>query len=219
MHPSWEAALAPVGATIDRLMDRAQAARIQGEAVVPSQDRILAAFDTPLDEVRAIILGQDPYPSPGHAIGLAFAVEPGVRPKPPSLRNILTEWSADLGRPIPDSPDLLLWQHEGVLLLNTTLTTMERTPGAHASWGWQEVTSAAIRAVAESGQTAVGVLWGASAKALDPHFGALPTISSVHPSPLSARKGFFGSRPFSSVNRLLELHGSAPLTWRLTPDG
>ncbi len=215
MHPSWQAALAPVGDALELLLRRADRERANGVTVVPAQDHILRAFEQPLNKVRVVIIGQDPYPNAGHATGLAFDVPRGTHPLPPSLRNILTEWSTDLGRPIPATCDLSQWAEEGVLLLNTSLTTVEGERAAHAKWGWQAVAEAAIQAIDATGQPCVGLLWGAHAQSLQPAFGSIPVITSAHPSPLSASRGFFGSRPFTCVNAQLVQLGAEPLEWRL----
>lgn len=176
---------------------------------------MLRAFQQPFDEVRVLIVGQDPYPTPGHAVGLSFSVAPEVRPLPGSLLNIFRELTSDLGVPPPGNGDLTPWTRQGVLLLNKSLTTAPRKPGAHRGKGWEQVTEQAIRALAARGTPLVSVLWGRDARNVRPLLGDLPSVESVHPSPMSADNGFFGSRPFSRANDLLVRQGAQPVDWRL----
>ncbi|MFM6974044.1 MAG: uracil-DNA glycosylase [Agromyces sp.] len=215
MHSSWHAALAPVQPDIEAVLERVNAERAAGQLVLPAPDRVFRAFDRPLEEVRVVIVGQDPYPTPGHAVGLAFSVAREVQPLPPSLRNILTEWHDDLGFEIPATGDLSAWSEAGVMLLNRTLTVRAGEAGSHAAIGWEAVTRRAIAALVERGGPLVAVLWGAHAQSLLPVLGDVPSITSVHPSPLSAYRGFFGSKPFSRANALLEAQGSSPVNWAL----
>lgn len=171
---------------------------------------------TDLPDVKAVILGQDPYHGPGQAHGLCFSVREGVEP-PPSLKNIFSELNADLGLPIPQSGELTKWAHEGVLLLNTTLTVREGRPNSHKGQGWELLTDSVIRKLNERMKPVVFILWGAHARAKK-QFITSPqhlVLESAHPSPLSAYNGFFGSRPFSKANAFLERNGIAPIDWSL----
>jgi uracil-DNA glycosylase len=162
-----------------------------------------------------LIVGQDPYPTPGHAVGLSFSVAPDVRPIPRSLTNIYAELTADLGVPTPTTGDLSPWADRGVLLLNRVLTVRPGAPASHRGRGWEAVTAQAIAALVDRGGPLVAVLWGRDARSLVPHLGGIPCIESAHPSPLSARSGFFGSRPFSRANELLARQGADPIDWSL----
>lgn len=211
----WAAALAPVTPDLDRLADFLQQEAAAGVRVLPARERILAAFRQPLAEVRVLIVGQDPYPTPGHAIGLSFATAPEVRPIPRSLANIYRELRDDLGiEPAPHG-DLSAWAAQGVMLLNRVLTVRAGEAGSHRGMGWEAVTECAIRALVSRGEPLVAVLWGGDARRLAPLLGEVRRVESAHPSPLSASRGFFGSRPFSRVNALLEAQGAAPIDWRL----
>jgi uracil-DNA glycosylase len=176
---------------------------------------VLRAFSFPFDDVRVLIVGQDPYPTPGHAVGLSFSVAPDVRPVPRSLANIFTEYSADLGYPQPGNGDLTPWARRGVMLLNRVLTVRPGLPASHRGKGWEAVTECAIRALAARDQPMVAILWGRDAGTLKPMLGRCTAIESAHPSPLSASRGFFGSRPFSRANELLIGMGADPVDWRL----
>jgi uracil-DNA glycosylase len=166
--------------------------------------------------VRVLIVGQDPYPTPGHAVGLSFSVAPDVRPVPRSLANIYREYTEDLGHPTPSNGDLTPWVDRGVLLLNRVLTVEPRKPGSHRGKGWEAVTEQAIRALVDrDAEPLVAILWGADAKKLIPLLGDVPHVASAHPSPMSADNGFFGSRPFSQANALLEELGGEPIDWKL----
>jgi len=210
IDPGWAAALAPVAADIDAAMARAD----EGE-FLPARERVLRAFERPFDDVRVLIVGQDPYPTPGHPIGLSFAAERGVRPLPRSLGNIYRELHDDLGIAPAEHGDLSAWADQGVLLLNRVLTVSPGAPGSHRGLGWEGVTEHAIRCLAARGGPLVGILWGAQARSLAPLLGGAPVIESAHPSPLSARRGFFGSRPFSRANELLAAAGAAPIDWQV----
>jgi uracil-DNA glycosylase len=215
VDPGWYEALAPVHHRIAAMGDFLRAEVAAGRRFLPAGDRVLAAFARPLSQVRVLIVGQDPYPTPGHAVGLSFSVAPDVRPVPRSLQNIFAELADDLGHPVPESGDLSPWADQGVLLLNRVLTVRPGAPGSHRGQGWEEVTEAAIRALAARGGPLVAVLWGRDARDLRRLLGGVPVVESAHPSPLSARSGFFGSRPFSRVNALLVEQGAAPVDWRL----
>jgi uracil-DNA glycosylase len=186
-----------------------------GRTYLPAGRNVLRAFTQPFDRVRVLIVGQDPYPTPGHAVGLSFSVAPEVRPLPPSLINIFREYCDDLGYPEPATGDLSPWSEHGVLLLNRALTVAPRRPGSHRNEGWEEVTEQAIRALAARGTPMVAILWGRDARNLRPLLGDVPCIESAHPSPMSARGGFFGSRPFSRANQLLANLGAEPVDWKL----
>jgi uracil-DNA glycosylase len=177
---------------------------------------VLRAFQRPLADVRVLVVGQDPYPTPGHPMGLSFSVQPDVRPLPRSLTNIFTELVADVGVAPPTNGDLSPWADQGVMLLNRVLTVRPGAPASHRRHGWEAVTDRAIAALVERGGPLVAILWGRDAQSLKPALGQVPTVESVHPSPLSASRGFFGSRPFSRVNELLVAQGAAPVDWSLT---
>lgn len=215
IDPGWAAALAPVEADLLRMeafLDQEDAA---GHTVLPARADVLRAFRTPFDRVRVVILGQDPYPTPGHPIGLAFAVERHVRPLPRSLANIYRERQSDLGLAPAAHGDLSAWTDRGVLLLNRCLTVRAGQAGSHANRGWESVTATAMRALAERGEPLVAVLWGRQAQSAATALGGVAQLRSAHPSPLSARNGFFGSRPFSGVDGLLAQQGAQPIDWSL----
>jgi uracil-DNA glycosylase len=213
----WARALEPVGPDIAALGDRLRAETAAGRAYLPAGDRVLRAFARPLAGVKVLIVGQDPYPTPGHPIGLSFAVDAHVRPLPRSLSNIYQELEADLGIPRAPHGDLSAWSDQGVMLLNRVLTVRPGAPASHRGWGWEKVTEHAIRTLVARDRPLVAILWGRDAAGLKPLLGATPIIESVHPSPLSASRGFFGSRPFSRANHLLEDLGADPVDWRLPP--
>ncbi|MCW3493840.1 uracil-DNA glycosylase [Microbacterium sp. SSM24] len=215
VDPEWAAALTPVAPDIADLGERLRAEVAAGRSYLPAGDRVLRAFQRPLSGVRVLIVGQDPYPTPGHPIGLSFAVDPQVRPLPRSLSNIYQELEADLGVPRAEHGDLSAWSDQGVMLLNRVLTVAPGQPASHRGWGWERVTEHAIRTLADRGGPLVAILWGKDAANLRPLLGSTPIIESAHPSPLSARRGFFGSRPFSRTNTLLEEQGAAPVDWAL----
>lgn len=215
VEPGWAKALEPVAGRIAEMGDFLRAEIAAGRTYLPAGPNVLRAFQQPFDEVRVLIVGQDPYPTPGHAVGLSFSVAPQVRPLPPSLINIFRELNSDLGLPQPSTGDLTPWTRQGVLLLNRALTTAPRSPAAHRGKGWEEVTEQAIRALAARGKPLVSILWGRDARNLRPLLGRLPAVESAHPSPMSADRGFFGSRPFSRANDLLMQQGGQPVDWRL----
>lgn len=217
VDPGWARALAPVRGRVTAMGEWLRAERAAGRRFLPDGDRVLAAFHTPFDDVRVLLVGQDPYPTPGHPIGYCFSVAPEVRPLPKSLQNIFREYVDDLGHPMPATGDLTPWARQGVLLLNRVLTVRPGAPASHRGHGWEHVTAQAIRALVERGGPLVAILWGRDARALRPHLGRVPTVESAHPSPLSAHRGFFGSRPFSRTNVLLQQAGGRPVDWRL-PD-
>jgi uracil-DNA glycosylase len=215
--PDWAAALAPVEPDIHAIGDFLRAETAAGRRYLPVGERVLRAFEYPLSSVRVLIVGQDPYPTPGHPVGLSFAVDPSVRPVPRSLQNIYKELHDDLGLPVPTHGDLTRWSEHGVMLLNRVLTVQAGVSGSHRGKGWEAVTEAAIRALVARGGPLVAILWGRDAANLQPLLGATPIIRSAHPSPLSAHNGFFGSRPFSRANELLVKQGAEPVDWSLTP--
>ncbi|MEU0739840.1 uracil-DNA glycosylase [Streptomyces sp. NPDC006134] len=215
VEAGWAKALEPVAERIAAMGNFLRAEIAAGRTYLPSGANVLRAFQQPFDDVRVLIVGQDPYPTPGMAIGLSFAVAPEVRSLPGSLENIFWEMHKDLGLPRPSNGDLTPWTRQGVLLLNRVLTTAPRKPGAHRDKGWEEVTEQAIRALAARGKPLVAILWGRDARNLRPLLGDLPVIESAHPSPRSADRGFFGSRPFSRANELLARQGAQPVDWRL----
>lgn len=215
--PDWAAALAPVEDRIAAMGAFLRQEIAEGRGYLPAGDHILRAFSRPMADVRVLILGQDPYPTPGHPVGLSFSVAPDVRPLPGSLVNIYRELTTDLGIPAATHGDLSAWFEQGVLLLNRVLTVRPGAPASHRGKGWEEVTARAVEALAERGGPLVAILWGRDAQTARPLLGRVPVIASAHPSPLSARTGFYGSRPFSQANRLLEDQGGSPIDWRL-PD-
>ncbi|GAB5348571.1 uracil-DNA glycosylase [Alteriqipengyuania sp. 357] len=220
---SWRATLEPVLASPEarRLGGFLRAEADAGKAIYPPEGCRLRALElTPLDRVKVVILGQDPYHGPGQAMGLSFSVPEGVRP-PPSLRNIFKELADDCGIAPPSSGDLTPWARQGVLLLNNSLTVEAGQAGSHAGRGWDAITDACVAAVAEREEPAVFILWGSHAQKKASRIAQMnaPTrhcvIRSVHPSPLSAHRGFFGSKPFSKANAFLEQAGRDPVDWRL----
>ena len=215
VDPGWAAALHPVESQIAAMGEFLRAETAAGRRYLPAGDRVLRAFTFPLADVRVLIVGQDPYPTPGHPIGLSFAVERDVRPVPRSLANIYKELHDDLGIAPAPHGDLTPWAEHGVMLLNRVLTVQAGASGSHRGKGWEAVTEAAIRALVARGGPLVAILWGRDAANLKPLLGSTPTITSVHPSPLSAHNGFFGSRPFSRANELLVAQGAEPVDWRL----
>jgi uracil-DNA glycosylase len=215
MEAGWAEALEPVTGQIKEMGDFLRAELAAGRKYLPAGENVLRAFKQPFAEVRVLIVGQDPYPTPGNPVGLSFSVSPAVKRLPPSLVNIFTEYTADLGLPEPSNGDLTPWSERGVLLLNRVLTVQPRTPGSHRGKGWEKVTDQAVRALAARGGPLVAILWGKDAQSLAPLLGDVPKIESSHPSPYSADRGFFGSRPFSRANALLEKQGGAPIDWRL----
>jgi uracil-DNA glycosylase len=211
----WAGALAPVEDDISRMGAFLRAELAAGRGYLPAGDHVLRAFQRPLAGVKVLIVGQDPYPTPGHPVGLSFSVAPEVRPLPGSLRNIFTELVADVGVPAPASGDLSAWADAGVMLLNRTLTVAPGVSNAHRGKGWEPVTERAIQVLAQRGGPLAAILWGRDAQTLKPALGPIPWVESVHPSPLSANRGFFGSKPFSKVNALLVEQGGEPVDWTL----
>jgi uracil-DNA glycosylase len=215
IDPGWADALEPVAGRIADMVDFLRAEVAAGRRYLPSGENVLRAFKQPFDGVRVLIVGQDPYPTPGNPVGLSFSVAPDVRRLPPSLVNIFEEYTADLGFPTPATGDLSPWTERGVLLLNRVLTVAPGKPGSHRGKGWEEVTEQAIRALAGRRQPLVAILWGRDARTLAPLLDGAALIESAHPSPYSAGGGFFGSRPFSRANQLLQQQGAEPVDWKL----
>lgn len=215
MDPGWAAALQPVAGTIAALGVFLRGEAAEGRGYLPAGENIFRAFTLPLADVRVLIVGQDPYPTPGHPIGLSFAVDRSVRPVPRSLQNIYRELRDDVGVEPPPHGDLSAWSRQGVMLLNRVLTVRPGASGSHRRKGWETVTATAIHALAERGGPLVAILWGRDAIALESMLAPVPVIKSVHPSPLSAAGGFFGSKPFSRANALLVAQGAAPIDWSL----
>jgi uracil-DNA glycosylase len=216
VDPGWADALEPVAGRIAAMGDFLRAEVAAGRRYLPAGENVLRAFKQPFAAVRVLIVGQDPYPTPGYAVGLSFSVAPEVRRLPGSLVNIFREYSEDLGYPTPTTGDLTPWAERGVLLLNRVLTVQPGKPGSHRGKGWEEVTEQAIRALAaRKTEPLVAILWGRDARTLVPLLEGIPAIESAHPSPYSAANGFFGSRPFSRANHLLEQEGAQPVDWKL----
>lgn len=220
IDPGWAKALAPVEPKIHELGAMLRAEIAQGHNYLPAGTDVLRAFTYPFEQVKVLIVGQDPYPTPGHAMGLSFSVAPGVA-IPRSLQNIFAELESDIGAPRPSSGDLRKWSREGVCLLNRVLTVRPGAPGSHRRRGWEEVTECAIDALVHRRDDAgnrlplVAILWGKDAQTLEPRLEGVPIVKSSHPSPMSARYGFFGSHPFSRANALLESQGANPVDWTL----
>ncbi|MGZ9826917.1 uracil-DNA glycosylase [Tsukamurella ocularis] len=215
VEAGWAEALAPVAAEIAAMGDFLRGEIAEERGYLPAGADVLRAFRQPFDDVRVLIVGQDPYPTPGHAVGLSFSVDPAVRPIPRSLQNIYREYCDDLELPMPANGDLSPWSEQGVLLLNRVLTVRPGTPASHRGKGWEKVTECAIDALVARDAPLVAILWGRDAASLGPRLGDVPRIESVHPSPLSASRGFFGSRPFSKANAALVELGAEPVDWRL----
>ncbi len=217
MAPDWAEAMAPMAERIAAMGDFLRAENTAGRGYLPAGSDVLRAFGYPMQQVRVLIVGQDPYPTPGHPIGLSFAVAPDVRPLPGSLVNIYRELVADLGVDPPGSGDLRPWAEHGVMLLNRVLTVQPGKPASHRGKGWEAVTGHAIEVLASRGAPLVAILWGRHAQTLEPSLraGGVECLSSPHPSPLSASRGFFGSRPFSRANEALVAAGAEPVDWRL----
>ena len=213
--PDWAEALRPVENRLHEIGGFLREEVRAGRGYLPAGEAVLRAFTRPMSEVRVLIVGQDPYPTPGHPIGLSFAVERHVRPLPRSLTNIYKELESDLGIAPAAHGDLSSWQDQGVLLLNRVLTVAPGAPASHRRRGWEEITEHAIRALVSRGGPLAAILWGRDAQSLIPLLGEVPHVASPHPSPLSASRGFFGSRPFSQVNALLDAQGAGPVDWRI----
>ncbi|MFF1253655.1 uracil-DNA glycosylase [Pseudarthrobacter sp. NPDC058329] len=223
MAPDWAAALAGVENELREVLTFLAGEVAAGHEVLPAPSNVLRVFRQPLARVKVLLVGQDPYPTPGHAVGLSFSVDPGTRPIPRSLANIYRELETDLGLPARVHGDLSAWADEGVLLLNRVMTVRAGSAGSHRGKGWEKITTAAVSTVAHrrnqdgSRMPLVAVLWGKDAESVRPLLDGAPAVASAHPSPLSASRGFFGSRPFSRVNELLLGQGAPGVTWELPP--
>lgn len=215
LDPGWQQALATQQSRLSALLLYLLREVEAGRPVLPEPENVLRSFRYPFSEVKVLIVGQDPYPTPGHAIGLSFAVDRSVKPLPRSLNNIYQELERDLKIPPASHGDLSAWVQQGVMLLNRVLTVQSGVAGSHRRIGWEGFTEHAIRALVARGGPLVAILWGREAQTLRPLLGKVPVIATAHPSPLSAARGFIGSRPFSQVNALLEAQGAAPIDWRL----
>jgi uracil-DNA glycosylase len=216
VHESWLPILAGQRDRLRGIGSFLRAETAADRPWAPAGDHILRAFQQPRTAVRVIIVGQDPYPTPGHAVGLSFSVPEQVRPIARSLQNIFRELHDDVGCPRPASGDLSAWAEHGVLLLNRVLTVQLGQPGSHRGKGWEQFTEAAIRGLVEHRQAPlVAILWGKDAQSVQPFLGDVPVIASAHPSPMSADRGFFGSRPFSRANRELQSQGGTAIDWCL----
>ena len=216
VEAGWAEALEPVADQIARMGDFLRAEVASGRKYLPAGDLVLRAFKQPFADVKVLIVGQDPHPTPGHPVGLSFSVAPSVRRLPGSLVNIFREYSDDLGYPAPATGDLTPWAERGVLLLNRVLTVEPGKPGSHRGKGWEEVTEQAIRALAARDKPLVAILWGRDARNTAAFLGPkVPRIESAHPSPMSANSGFFGTRPFSRANQLLQRQNAEPVDWKL----
>lgn len=215
VEAGWATALEPVAGEVAAMGEFLRAELAAGRRYLPAGANVLRAFQQHFADVRVLIVGQDPYPTPGHPVGLSFSVSPQTRPLPHSLVNIFTEYADDLGHPPPASGDLTPWSERGVLLLNRVLTVQPGQPGSHRGKGWERVTERAIQALVARGTPLVAILWGRDAGTLRPTLGPVPRVESAHPSPMSADRGFFGSRPFSRVNELLAEQGAEPVDWKL----
>ena len=219
MAPDWAEALAPADEQVAAMGTFLREELAAGRSYLPAGDAVFRAFRNPLADVRVLVVGQDPYPTPGHPIGLSFAVEAHVRPIPRSLANIYTELRDDVGVEPPAHGDLSAWAAQGVMLLNRVLTVRPGESASHRGKGWEAITEQAITALvarADAGAPLAALLWGRDAQSLAPRLGAVPAVESVHPSPLSASRGFFGSKPFSRVNALLADQGAEPIDWSLS---
>jgi uracil-DNA glycosylase len=215
VEAGWAQALEPVADRIAAMGDFLRAEVAAGRTYLPAGENVLRAFKQPFADVRVLIVGQDPYPTPGHAVGLSFSVAPEVRPIPRSLANIYQELESDLGLPRPSNGDLTPWTEQGVLLLNRCLSVAPGRPASHKGKGWEQITEQAIRALAARHTPLVAILWGSQARSLAPLLSGVPCIESAHPSPMSADRGFFGSKPFSRANDLLTRQGVPPIEWKL----
>lgn len=215
MAGDWAEAMSPVEAQLRSLGEFLASEHDGGPGFLPRPALVLRAFARPLAGVKVLIAGQDPYPTPGHAVGLSFSVDPATRPLPRSLANIYKELAADLGIVPAAHGDLSAWADQGVLMLNRVLTVAPGAAGSHRGKGWERITDAAIAALAARRKPLVAVLWGNDALKLRAQLGDADIVASAHPSPLSASRGFFGSRPFSRTNQLLASRGVAEVDWRL----
>lgn len=212
---AWASAVGEGTLARIREIGRLLSKRVGRERIVPAPREVFRALETPIDGVRVLLVGQDPYPTLGHAMGLSFSVPRGVTPLPPTAKNILRELADDLGSAPATHCDLTAWARQGVLLLNRHLTTAAGSPGAHHLLGWAAVTDRIVEVARAHNPNMVAIIWGRAAEEVVPALDGASTLRSAHPSPLSAHRGFFGSRPFSKANGLLAQHGLAPINWSL----
>ena len=215
VEEGWQKALEPVADDIHRMGQFLREENAAGYGYLPAGTDVLRAFTDPFDEVKVLIIGQDPYPTPGHAMGLSFSVQPDVKPVPRSLANIFKEYSSDLGLPTPSNGDLTPWSRQGVALFNRVLTVRPGVAASHRGKGWEAITEHAIKALVARDKPLVAILWGRDAQSLQRWLPGVDCICSPHPSPLSASRGFFGSRPFSRANESLIRQGATPIDWTL----
>ena len=208
LHPTWRTALSESLPLLDQIEER-----LAGEAFLPQPQLVLRSLGSDIAKIKVLIVGQDPYPNSEFAMGLAFSLPREQSKTPPTLRNIFKELVADVDSPYPASGDLTPWCDEGVMLLNRVLTCREKESGSHRDIGWQAITDEIARILGARG--VVGILWGKSASELSRFFAQDRLITSVHPSPLSAYRGFFGSRPFSRSNQMLKEGGVESIDWSL----
>ncbi|MSO42959.1 MAG: uracil-DNA glycosylase [Candidatus Planktophila sp.] len=206
LHPDWQEALIGLKPDFNRIDSQ-----LVEDVTVPAYENILRALSTPIDSISVVIIGQDPYPTPGYANGLAFSVTSEITPLPASLRNIFKELESDLGIPMNCNGDLTRWAQQGVLLLNRILTTESGHSLKHELLGWQEITNEVASVLGQ--KPVVAILWGKNAQELSHFFDPARTIKSVHPSPLSSYRGFFGSKPFSKTNEILRASGAPQIQW------
>ena len=216
IHPSWVEPLSPAQESLDLVAEFIEQELVAGRQVFPLQQNIMRAFKVPFEQIKVVIVGQDPYPTPGDAVGLSFSVAPERSQLPRSLKNIFKEMQSDLDFEQPSSGDLSPWVTQGVLLLNRVLTVRSGEAGSHRGIGWEQVTEQALRALnGREDKPLIAVLWGNDAIASKDFLSNAVVIESAHPSPLSASRGFFGSKPFSRVNRVLTELGQNPIRWSL----
>jgi len=208
---SWRPVLAEHEAKINQIGDELRRRADQGERVLPDRKDVFRALELSPSEVRVIIVGQDPYPNIADAMGLAFSVRPRASGLPGSLMNIQKEIITDIGATSTSDGDLTRWSAQGVMLLNRVLTVSAGESSSHSALGWQEITETIVNHVAKLG--AIGVLWGNSARELAKHFSSEKLVEGVHPSPLSAHRGFLGSKPFTRINEILVANGHSPIVW------
>ena len=206
LHPSWRLVLSEQLAKLDAIEEL-----VSKSEYLPQRDLVMRAFSRDMDEIKVVIFGQDPYPDPNYPVGLAFSVDPKLVKLPQSLKNIFRELKDDLGLAVPDSGDLKPWCEQGVLLLNRVLTINPSDKTSHEKLGWIDFTDYVAKILGE--REVVAILWGSKAQELQKYF--KDSITSPHPSPLSAHRGFFGSKPFSRTNELLRLRGQLPINWEL----
>ena len=214
VHPGWDGALGTASTALAGVEAALAVERDAGAQVLPAPEHRLRALSVDPADVRVLVVGQDPYPTPGHAVGWSFSAPPGLRPLPASLRNVLRELGDDVGVTAHDG-DLSPWVGRGVMMLNRVLTVRAGEAASHRRLGWQALTDAVVDVLVARGAPLVTVLWGRDAQALAPRLAGTAVVTGVHPSPLSASRGFFGSRPFSAVDAALAAQGAPPVDWSL----